>query len=564
MELPQPRPFGSEGKKPTHDFLSPYSHSRFQHQDPKPTTTSGIYLKTHDFLRPLERVGKDGRKGENAVENVKTSTVVEKLSPTTTTASVGHVLPGGIGTYSISHISNFPRRVPRPEGIVYGTERIGEVSKANSDCSSYSSGGAFTLWGESVVKDHGAAVKDIAGARHVVTKGPAEKLGPWSSERVTQFPFIHRNSLSSQSFSKPAGQKNQNFMEMMKSASRGPQEEEDDDDEEFVVKNDGSLHKGDLTVKEDGKIATLKPITPRSKHSATEQRRRSKINDRFQILRELIPHSDQKRDKASFLLEVIEYIQFLHEKVHKYEQLYPGWNPEPTKLTPWRSSHGPGESMIDHSRDMKTDPGPGLMFAGKFDENNVAMTPTMLPNAQNVVESDVSTGAAYRPMDHHVGLAEKSIPLSIPMQPNMFGPVGQSGGLAQPPLRPMSDVEDMSAQPQSKLWRNKPCTTTGDTPNELEDLTIEGGTISISSVYSQGLLNSLTQALQHSGVDLAQASISVQIDLGKRAINRLATMTSSVQDHEDPSGNRAMPHYRVGSSGEDSDHAQKRLKTERS
>lgn len=70
--------------------------------------------------------------------------------------------------------------------------------------------------------------------------------------------------------------------------------------------------------------------TPRSKHSATEQRRRSKINDRylytrcdnldlctyelvnfkpctfcrFSMLRGLIPHGDQKRDKASFLLEV--------------------------------------------------------------------------------------------------------------------------------------------------------------------------------------------------------------------------------------------------------------------
>ncbi|KAL3621452.1 hypothetical protein CASFOL_036364 [Castilleja foliolosa] len=41
----------------------------------------------------------------------------------------------------------------------------------------------------------------------------------------------------------------------------------------------------------------------RSKHSVTEQRRRSKINERFQILRELIPHSDQKRDTASFMNE---------------------------------------------------------------------------------------------------------------------------------------------------------------------------------------------------------------------------------------------------------------------
>lgn len=37
---------------------------------------------------------------------------------------------------------------------------------------------------------------------------------------------------------------------------------------------------GNLSVKVDGKGNNQKPSTPRSKHSATEQRRRSKINDR--------------------------------------------------------------------------------------------------------------------------------------------------------------------------------------------------------------------------------------------------------------------------------------------
>lgn len=36
------------------------------------------------------------------------------------------------------------------------------------------------------------------------------------------------------------------------------------------------------------------------------------------------------------------------------------------------------------------------------------------------------------------------------------------------------------------------------------------------------LLNSLTQALQNTGLDLSQASISVQIDLGKRANKGIA------------------------------------------
>lgn len=34
-------------------------------------------------------------------------------------------------------------------------------------------------------------------------------------------------------------------------------------------------------------------------------------------------------------MQVIEYIQFLQEKIQIYEQTYEGWNQEPTKLTPW-------------------------------------------------------------------------------------------------------------------------------------------------------------------------------------------------------------------------------------
>jgi sarcosine oxidase gamma subunit len=44
------------------------------------------------------------------------------------------------------------------------------------------------------------------------------------------------------------------------------------------------------------------------------------------------------------------------------------------------------------------------------------------------------------------------------------------------------------------------------------------------------LLNTLTQSLQSAGVDLSQANISVQIDLGKRANRGLTsgTLTSKV------------------------------------
>ncbi|XP_077216310.1 transcription factor BIM2-like isoform X2 [Tasmannia lanceolata] len=556
MELPQPRPFGNEGKKPTHDFLSLYSDSSFQHQDPRPSS-QGFYLKTHDFLQPLERSGKSNAIGEATNETSN----VEKPS------SVEHILPGGIGTYSINHISSFSQGIVKPEISVCtpvrasSIERKVEASKSNSNSNSYS-GGLLTLWEESAAKEKGI-VKDKVGERQL-TREPTEKLGQWSSFSESPFPpFVPgTRSLSSLLSSKlKLAQKSQGFMQMMKSM-KGLPEEEDDDDEEYV-KKEGSSHRGDLGVQVDGK-GDQRAVTPRSKHSATEQRRRSKINDRFQILRELIPHSDQKRDKASFLLEVIEYIQFLQERVYKYEAAFPGWNQDSIKLMPWKHSQGPGESTTDHSRPMKNGPVPGLIFAGKFEDNNIAISPTMLANMQTPIESEMSTGAPYKAMDHLPSMASKVA--SNPLQQNTYPcSIGRSTGPAQSSQRLISDAENMACQPQPQLWQ-RPCPADSDMLTEQEELTIEGGTIRMSNVYSQGLLSSLTHALHSSGIDLSQASISVQIDLGKRAItSRPSTTTSSAKDHEDPSSsNRAMGHSRVASSGEDSDHAQKRFKMDNS
>ena len=74
---------------------------------------TGGYLKTHDFLQPLELVGKSCAKEETSVE-VSTA----EKPPPPAPPPVEHVLPGGIGTYSISHISNFfnQRMVPKAEG----------------------------------------------------------------------------------------------------------------------------------------------------------------------------------------------------------------------------------------------------------------------------------------------------------------------------------------------------------------------------------------------------------------------------------------------------------------
>ncbi|GMH27246.1 hypothetical protein Nepgr_029089 [Nepenthes gracilis] len=240
---------------------------------------------------------------------------------------------------------------------------------------------------------------------------------------------------------------------------------EDDEVEDLAAGPDASSQR-------EGKSTEHKAINPRSKHSETEQRRRSKINERFQLLRDLIPPNDQKRDKASLLLEVIEYIQYLQDKLLMYEGSYQGWSQEPTKLIPWRSCHGPVENLIDHSQAMKNGSG-----------------------------SDVSEDAAYRGAEHPIGSAMSAVPLNMPFYPSMF-----------PSTRSILPSENLASQPPIQAWQGATSilesAVTGNAPNEAS-------TSNISSVYSQGLLKNLTQAFRTSGVDLSRTSISVQLDIGR-------------------------------------------------
>ncbi|KAK9090511.1 hypothetical protein Sjap_023688 [Stephania japonica] len=582
MELPRPRPFGTEER--TLDFLSLHGHSSFQHPDQRAQRS---YLETQDFLKPLEQVEKNSsttNKATNAIGENKINTIannnnnnVGKMSPLSSSSpsssSVEHILPGGIGTYSISHISNFINKVPKTEQIIPGGAAITTVAdRANSvernyesndrsadsgRVSSYARGGVFTLWDESAVKNKGEACtvpKDVLVERQVLRE-VVDKTTQWSSERASQAPFAHHRSTSFSSLSsskQSSPNKNRSFVEMMKSG-RGLNDDEDEAvDEEFTSRKAASSHQGE-------KNADQKASTPRSKHSATEQRRRSKINDRFQILRDLIPQNDQKRDKASFLLEVIEYIQFLQGKVHRYESSYQGWNQEPLKLTPWKNGDGPGESTSDHSRAVKSNPGPTMTLMGKFDDSNIAFSPNMLATSRSSLEPDLNCGSVYTPLNHCSGLVNKAMPI----QSSSITPAGRSEGLAYPLQRP--DTESTATQLQPQLWPSKDSINefpvSGDVLNEQEELTVEGGTINISGVYSQGLLNNLSQALQSLGVDLSLASISVQVDLGKRANRQFAHATSGVKDCEAPSNVRTM--NKVENRGGELDRAyQKRRKTE--
>ncbi|KAF7806297.1 transcription factor BIM1 isoform X1 [Senna tora] len=570
MELPQARTFGAEGRKPTHDFLSLYSHSTTQ-QDPRPTS-QGSYLKTHDFLQPLEGAErKTNAKVEEAGDH-EISSVAQKQPPAA--PCVEHILPGGIGTYSISHISYFSNhRIPKPEASSPFTvpshhEPSKDRNEDSSNCTSYTSSG-FNLWEESAVKKGKTGKENDAAEKSTVPESAA-KSGHWTlTERPTQlFANNNYNSFNSITSSQKTGQKNQSFMEMIKSAKDCAQDEELDNDEALIFKKESSItQRGDLRVKVDGKSTDQRPNTPRSKHSATEQRRRSKINDR-QMLRELIPHSDQKRDKASFLLEVIEYIQFLQEKVHKYEGSYQMWNQEKEKLTPWRNNHRPSESYDDqsHGTNSGSGPSPKLLFASKIGEKNFSISPTVTGSIQNE-EAGMSTATTLKAMDQHPGITNKAMYIPNSSQPNFYSP-GQSGGpggvVSQLTHRLASDAENTTCKPSMHSQNYSCATEVTPVSDKLKekDLTIEGGAISISSVYSKGLLDTLTQALKSSGVDLSQASISVQIELAKQANIKPIVPTSGAKD-EVPSSNQVMKRSR-GASIEGSDQSVKKLKAFRS
>ncbi|CAL0315270.1 unnamed protein product [Lupinus luteus] len=334
-------------------------------------------------------------------------------------------------------------------------------------------------------------------------------------------------------------------------AGKGNMEEEEYEEDEFgsSKKQGPSSVPNPNNTNKDAK-AVDKASAIRSKHSVTEQRRRSKINERFQILRDLIPQCDQKRDTASFLLEVIDYVQYLQEKVQKYEGSYPGWSPEPSKLMPWRNSHWRVQNFVGQPQVVKNGSGSVSPFPGKLDESNTSISPTMPCGSQNMIDPDQSRDIASKITETQPDLASKGLSIPMAVHSNMQVPIRSDVVIAHPLHGTLSDAQSIEYP------------ATSEQQTQQEELTVEGGTISISSVYSEGLLNNLTQALQSAGIDLSQASISVQINLGKRAKEGPSCETSSLKNHDNISSrNQGIAHFRDAGNAEDSDQARKRMKT---
>ncbi|KAL6912202.1 hypothetical protein ACP4OV_001007 [Aristida adscensionis] len=396
-----------QGEKPAHDFLSLHtgggSSSPARHRDTQHAAQVAAYdLEVHNSLKPL-KVARQRAAGAAGV------------APSGLEAdSAEHVLPGGVGTFSI-------RQVP-------AAQSRGEAAAASAA-------------GHGVVVRGALAPAAIHGSRteatHGAESGARAHSGPstmWQESGIDQ-------------------------------RSRG-------------TRGEG---------RSSGSSADQGPCTPRSKHSATEQRRRTKINDRLEILRELLPHGDQKRDKASFLLEVIEYIRFLQEKVQKYESANPQKNHQDSSM-PWAKVYY--RSCWKNTENTSQVQGEGLP----------ASTQDMSKEQYSTKQITVAEPSLFSPQSGR----ETSTTDSSSLKGTAQNCSNNGTSTKQPPWLSMSTPDSGNS------------TLSKDKRQSLQE-----DARSLSNAYSQGLLNRLTEALKSSGVDPSQANISVEINMDRRATKHI-------------------------------------------
>lgn len=148
-----------------------------------------------------------------------------------------------------------------------------------------------------------------------------------------------------------------------------------------------------------------------------------------------------------------------------------------------RNSHWRVPSFIGHPQGMKNSSGSAQEFPVKFDENTVSITPVVLTSTQNPIDSDPNTDIASKAIDGQPEVMNKRVTASMTLQPSICAPITaiRSDNMPETTLQvPVSDAQ------------STPYPTTSETLNQHEELMIEGGTISISSAYSQGWVCSRT------------------------------------------------------------------------
>ncbi|KAM0922565.1 hypothetical protein ACQ4PT_006058 [Festuca glaucescens] len=405
----------SAGEEPAHDFLSLRAGGSPPFQRRLHSNQQGTVVHSVAALKSLDSAKQRDGNGMEVARDVAVITA-EDLEE--------HVLPGGVGTFSIRQVTDAQLR----EASV--TASMVEIAHAAGSGATVR-GAPSTMWQDSGIDKR---------SRGKTVDAPCTVLFTVS-------------------------------------------------DTEFCYEYSGSRAEG----RSSGSSADQEPNSPRSKHSATEQRRRTKINDRLDVLRELLPNCNQKRDKASFLLEVIEYIRHLQERCHKYESAVPDKNHVDAKSMPWDKVYYRSRWM--NAQNISQVQGGGLSTTGEnmnkeqHSSKSITAAPAPLFSTQSVRETSTTASSSHN-------ITESSMPSN------------------QPPWLSMSTM-------------NQNCDASNRTLNKHEPPSHHNNSQSLSSAYSQGLLHKLKEALQKAGVDPSQANISVEFNMDRQARANAHTHDSS-------------------------------------
>uniref|UniRef100_A0A0D9YXP0 Uncharacterized protein n=1 Tax=Oryza glumipatula TaxID=40148 RepID=A0A0D9YXP0_9ORYZ len=202
--------------------------------------------------------------------------------------------------------------------------------------------------------------------------------------------------------------------------------------------------------------------------------------------------------------KLLSFRRFLQEKVQKYEEADPERNHEDSKSMPWakvyyrscwrntkNTSQVQGEDLSPSTQDMNNE---------QYGPKHISAAQPALFNTQSVTST--TTSSSHMATGTPQNLEKNSTPSN------------------QPPWLSMSTMRQES-EPGNKM------------PNKHEKQTLHDENHSISSAYSQGLFNRLTEALKKSGLDPSQANIAVEINLAKRARDNTSD-NSKINEDEEP------------------------------
>lgn len=138
----------------------------------------------------------------------------------------------------------------------------------------------------------------------------------------------------------------------------------------------------------------------------------------------------------------------------------------------------PTESFTDHTQVVKN---------GSDLQNNVVVSPSMLPNPQNSLESEVGSAMVYKTLDHLPGSATQSVPPNA-QQTNMFDSIGRHGVPLQTLQESVSEDVDVDPLPQPlpESWHGGHTTMSSVLNNAPSIKEEKSGSVSTSNSYSQG------------------------------------------------------------------------------